>query len=1035
MKKLTRFSVNFPITVLMIVLAIVLFGIISFEKLGVDLFPDLNNPRVFVELDAGESPPEEMERQFVEDIEALAMQQRDVIEVSSVCKVGSALITVEYSWDKDMDEAYLDLQKALTFNSQDDDLDEFNITRYDPNASPVLIVSMSHNTITDMDDLRKVGESYIRNELIRLEGVADVELSGDEEKEIVINTNNYLLEAHDLTTDDIVTQISNFNSNVSGGSIVELGTQYTIKGVSLLDNITDIENIIVGYTDEDDDSDNDDETSSIDRTPVFLKNVAKISYQNADPVNIVRINGKSCIGLSVYKETKFNTVKAVEDILERFEDIKKALPGYEFTIIQNQGNYITESINEVEDTALYGIILAVIVLYVFLRRINTTIIVSIAIPVSIIATFSLMYFNGLTLNIMTLGGLALGAGMLVDNAIVVLENIFRNMEAGMSVKEAAINGTAQVGGAITASTITTIVVFVPIVYLHGASGELFKDQAWTVVFALVSSLFVAILFIPMLVDKLIKNKPTEKVSSKSLQFNGYTKLLNRILDRKGIVILAAVILMAGTVLLFPFIGSEFMPKSETNEFSIELQLPEGTELNKTSATTVNIENIITQFLGDNLQTIFSRIGPSPDANDDEQTIFEGENTATIKVILAEDSKLSSETIISSLGKILNDIPDIEAEFVRDETALISILGTDEAPVVVEVKGEDLDVIEEITAKVKERMVNMNILFNVNTSIEGGTPAIDVVIDRYRAGLNDITVDEISSQLNDQLSGQDAGEMEYEGEMKNIVIKVPEVSLSEFNDIIIEGSDADFSIEELADIEIVSSPKEIYRRDQNRIAKITSQIKGDEALDKVVKQIENQISDINIPSNYQVLITGEEEMRKESMENLTFALLLSIVLVYMVLASQFESLIHPFTILLTIPLAGVGAILFLLVFGQTLNMMAYIGIIMLIGIAVNDSIILVDAINQYKRQGLPRRDAILQAGKHRIRPILMTTLTTILALLPLTLGFGQSASLRSSMALAVIGGLITSTILTLVVIPCVFDIFDHFKELVTRKGNQ
>lgn len=1021
----------------MIVLAVILLGIISFGKLGIDLFPDLNNPRIFVEIKAGEKPPEEMEKQFAENIESLSIRQKGATQVSSICRVGSAQIAVEYSWDTDMDEAFLDLQKTLTGYGQNAEIEEFNITQHDPNAVPVMIVGITHQSIEDMNELRKSAENYLRNELIRLEGIAEVKLSGQEEGEVLIETNSYLLGAHNLTTNDITARIQSFNRNVSGGSIVEMGRQYIIKGVSLLEDLDDLGNIIVGYKSpatqgipQVGQAQQQETAGNSENVPVFLKDVAAIKYQNKDPVNIVRINQERCIGLSIYKETKYNTVKAVKDLKVAFEDIKKALPGYEFIVIRDQGKFITSAIHEVEQTGLIGILLAIIILYLFLRRIGTTFIISIAIPVSIIATFNLMYFNGLTINVMTLGGLALGAGMLVDNAIVVMENIFRNMESGMSVRDAVIKGTAEVGGAITASTITTIVVFLPIVYLHGASGELFKDQAWTVAFSLLSSLFIAILVIPVLVHRFIK-KPPALAQKRSVQFKWYPPLLDKIIDRRWIVVSAAALLVAASVLLIPLVGSEFMPSTDIREFSLELELTEGTQLNRTTTTVQSIEQMIIDILGDELDVIYSQIGPSPETGSGEQAIFEDENTASIKIILNKEGELSSNAIISSLGEVLNAIPDLKVRFLKDETALQEILGTSDAPIEIEIQGDDFQEIEYITNEVLNLVEGMDQLYNVKTSIEEGYPEIEVIIDRLRAGMYNVDVNAISNQLMDQLMGKKAGELEDEGEMKDITIKLPDISLSQLHNTLIRSGNQTFPLSDLATIKTTVAPREIHRRNQVRIGRIMAQYRDDIAFDHLIHKLEEQISEIELPADYRIQVVGEELKRKESMSSLTFALLLSIILVYMVLASQFESLVHPFTILLTIPLAGVGAVLIFFIMGLSFNIMAYIGIIMLVGIAVNDSIILVDVVNQRIRDGMARKEAIIEAGKIRIRPILMTSITTILALLPLTFGFGESASLRSPMALAVIGGLVTSTLLTLVVIPCVYYVLDQLKDILSR----
>ncbi len=1018
MKKLTEFAIRYPVTVTMLILAIVLMGFISFGKLGTDLFPNLNNPRIYVEIQSGERPPEEIEKLFVDPIESVCIRQKDVTGVSSVTRVGMAQITVDYSWKKDMDQAFLELQKALGSFGQGSGIDEIQITQHDPNESPVMLIAMQHDNIHDMNELRLVGENYIRNELVRLEGVADVQLEGQEQKEVLIETNTYLLNAFGITTSEITSQIQNYNRNVSGGSIVEMGTQYVIKGVSIFEKIDDIRNLIVGFRTQ------TNSDGSTQRVPVFMREVATVTLATKDPVNIVRFNGERAIGLAIYKEPKFNTVQAVEQLDEAFVNITRALPGYRFQVIQNQGEYIASSIGEVQQTALIGILFAIFVLFLFLRRLGTTLIASLAIPISIIATFNLMYFNGLSINIMTLGGLALGAGMLVDNAIVVMENIFRNMQAGMTVKDAAIEGTSEVGGAIVASTLTTIVVFLPIVYLHGASGELFKDQAWTVAFSLISSLVVALLVIPMLFSRFIK--PARKSDRvKAIGFKWYPVLLDKFLKFRWGIILLAVLLIGGAALLLQRVGSEFMPKAEAREFSMEVKLPEGTQLQRTEQAVKTLEKMIRDLMGSDLATLYTRVGPST-ASSTQKSVFENENTASIKVMLSPESSRSATGVISHLGTMFAQMADVEVIFIQDETALQATMGTDKAPVMVEVVGEDLDEVEKISSMVQNIMQQDEDLFNVETSIQPGAPEVEVVIDRYRAGVFNMTVDQISSQVNQVLAGVSAGEFDYEGEMTDIRIKLPDIEVRQLEDIELRSGNSQLRLADVASIRKVTAPKEILRTDQNRVAQLSAQLRGDKAFDKVIRELDIELGAIPLLPGYQIRQAGEEQQRRESMKSLGFALILSLVLVYMVLAAQFESLIHPFTIILTVPLAAVGTILLFFILGRSFDMMAIIGLIMLAGIAVNNSIILVDRINHIRQEGAGRREAILMAGQQRIRPILMTSLTTILALLPLTLGFGESASLRAPMALAVIGGLVTSTLLTLIVIPCVYDLLDRLK---------
>jgi HAE1 family hydrophobic/amphiphilic exporter-1 len=1029
MNRIAQFAVKYPVTVLMLVLGIVLLGFISFGKLGTDLFPDLNNPKIYIELKAGEKPPEEIEKNYVDQIESLSMRQSDVVQVSSVSQVGSATITVEYDWNKDMDEAFLDLQKELNSFSQNSDLEDFTISQYDPNASPVMIVGLKNPGITNMDELRKIAENYIRNELVRIEGVADVKLTGIEESEVVIETNKYILESFGITSDVIAAQISNYNRNVSGGSIVDMGLKYTVKGVSVLEDINDLENIVVGFKQTASSASSlgqsSSSTSVSGRVPVYLRDVATIKFLNKDPENIVTINGERCIGLSIYKEPKFNTVDAVKSLGIALTELEKALPGYQFIRVQDQGAYIHNAIGEVQNTLIIGILLAVFILYLFLRRIGTTLVISVAIPISIIATFNLMYFNHLTLNIMTLGGLALGAGMLVDNAIVVLENITRLREEGVQLKEAVIRGTGEVGGAITASTITTIVVFLPIVYLHGASGEMFKDQAWTVAFSLLSSLVVAMLVIPMLVSTLFSDKKRKVDMNPPLRFKWYERFLRNVVEKRTLVILLSVLLMVITGLLIPQLGSEFMPKSESAEFTVNLKLPEGTSLLRTESTATKTEGIIRELLGDKIKMIYCQAGADNNSSLKQTTGTKGENTATLKVLLTDDFAKRTEEAISLIGNYIKTIPDIEITFTREETALQSSLGTTEAPFSLEVSGKEYSELEKIVNESKAILMNNPGLYNITTSLDEGTPEVELAIDRFKTSYYNVTVESVINQIKNYLSGSAAGSFEKDGEMKDITIKLGDLSLHQLKDLLITAGSVKVPLSELAVIKTIVSPREITRRNQSRTCYVYAMVNRNTAFDKVVKEAETSLKQVVLPVDYKIEFTGEELKRKESMSNLSFALMLSLILVFMVLAAQFESIVQPFVIMLTIPLAGVGTILTFFLLGKTLNMMAYIGIIMLGGIAVNNAILLIDRINQLREYGIDKKEAIVLAGTQRIRPILMTSLTTILALLPLTIGIGDSASLRAPMALAVIGGMVSSTILTLVVIPCVYYVFDSF----------
>ena len=541
---------------------------------------------------------------------------------------------------------------------------------------------------------------------------------------------------------------------------------------------------------------------------------------------------------------------------------------------------------------------------------------------------------------------------------------------------------------------------------------------------------MAILVIPTLYERIFGRKKAVPLKNfSSVNIKGYSSFLKKLVEKRWWVILCSVILVAGTVFLLPFVGTEFMPKTDANTINVKIRMAEGTSLDRTSSTLENLENLVYDLAQDPECVIYTHVGPGASA---QNLDFEGENTASMKIQLSKASAVTPDYLAEVLAAYVDGVEGMELSFTQDENSLSSMMGTEDAPLVVEIKGEDLDLLAMLTEQVKTAVDSIDCLYNVESSLAGGAPEIIVTVDRALAGMNNINVSTIITQIQQHLDGRAAGQMDYKGDMRDINIKVPGVSLSDLNNMVITSGQKDFRLVELAQITESTAPKEIYRLNQNRVTRVTADIDESVSLDKAAQRTRQAVQGIELPQNYSITVTGEDERRAESMNSLLLALVLSIVLVYMVMASQFESLLHPFTILLTIPLALVGAVLMFLVTGITVNIMGIIGMVMLAGIAVNNSIILVDRIGQLKDAGLSLTDAIAEAGQQRIRPILMTSLTTILALVPMALGIGEGASLSSPMAIAVIGGLVTSTLLSLVVIPCVYYVFESAKIRITGK---
>lgn len=1031
---LPQFSVRYPVTVAMLMLGIAILGVISFDRLGTDLLPAIYNPRLVVELQSGERSPQEMEQRFARRLEGELGTVSKVVDVRTVCSLGRVLATATFSWGTDMDFALLDVQKKVASYESDPEVNRVTIARYDPQEEPVMIYALQSRGEHDLDELRRIGENVIKRALERLDGVARVQVYGGIKREVRVELNEYLLEAYGLTPSAINDKIRQANANASGGRLVQQDKAYLIKGIGNYTSVEDVAATVVGYkagatgVSSDSASTGAQQAGSqfaADKVPIYLSDVAKVSYAPEERTDIVRRNGHESVGFYIYKEAEDNTVRVAEQIAAEINRLAADSPGLAFSLIYSQARFIDKAIGEVKTSAVIGVILAVLILYVFLRNWGATVIISLAIPLSILATFTLMYFQNLTLNMMTLGGLALGSGMLVDNAIVVIENIFRRRQLGEAATEAAIHGASEVGVAIFASTLTTVVVFLPIVYVHGVAAELFRDQAWVVTYSLLASLVMAFLLIPPLASRLLA-KDSDVSKYQRLRFAFYDNALRWAMNHRGTVVLGALLLMGVSAALLPALGSEFIPRSSENQLQVDIDLPPGAPLEKTSAVLAGVEERIRQVLGDNIGSLFSTVNVRS-----SQSLFsgdeQGEHRASLTINLAADkSALTPEAAIGALRPNLN-LPDITTTFRIRETSLQQTIGSGGAPIVVEVRGSELPILQETSNRVAEALRQIKGLQNVETSFQTGRPEINLRIDRLLAASFGLDVQQISARVKERLAGEVVSDFYAEGEDRNIRVAFTPATLAELSDMPIRAaSGAVLRLRDISQLVPGEGPKEIQRHNQSRIAHVTAQLEKGIRLSSAVAAVDNIIANLPLQPDYELRFAGEEASREESFAQMKFALILSIILVYMVMAASFESMLHPFTILLTLPFAGVGVVFGLLLAREPLSVMAYIGVILLAGIAVNNAIVLVDYINRLRESGMSRREAIMQAGRDRLRPILMTTGTTILALLPLAVGLGEGARLRAPMAISVVGGLVTSTIMTLIVIPVVYELIDEVR---------
>lgn len=1013
---LAEFSTRYPVTVAMATFAVILLGWISFTKLGTDLLPDLQTPVVTIDLRSPGKAPREIEEQYTRRLERDVSTVRHVKRVHSVTRAGQTIVVAEFAWEADMDFALLDVQKKVTGYASDEDITMLDVTREDPQASSVLQLAISGGD--DIDALVGTVETIIKPKLESLDGIASAEREGGAQKEVRVILDPYLLETFGVTPSNIITRIQAANSDISGGTLRDGQQSYLVKAIGRLKDANDVNELIIGERRE---------VTTLGesgiRVPVRIKDIGKVSLEYAEKETIVRLDGTEGVGLAIYKESGKNTVLVVDSALDVVSQIQEDFPNLSIVVVENQANFIKNAIGEVEESALQGAILAIGVLLLALKSWRATLVIGVAIPISILATFTLMYFQNLTLNIMTLGGLALGAGMLVDNAIVVIENIFRHLEKGEEPQVAASKGASEVGVAILASTLTTVSVFLPIVYVQGLAGELFQDQAWTVAYSLMSSLVVAMTTVPMLSARLLKHLRSETVGE--LRSKRYRDMLEWVLNRKSLVIGFTLILLSFAGYSFFNLHSEFIPREDQGVFEIEMVLDEGSRLELTDKVSRRVGEIIHEVAGTSIKSIYVQSGNDPNRLSGTRSAT-GPNHAIITVTLSKENDLSANQLIGVLETHLQEIPGATFKYRLRETALEGILGEENAPVQVEVIGDNFDILSRLTVELKQNLAQNLALYNVQTSLQGGQPEVDLSIRDEVAAAFGLNTQSISRTVEQQLTGEIAGELSKDQRTRDIRVKYEDVDLSQLNQLRLETTGgAVLTLGDVVDMDIIEGPREILRENQRRVGRITAHLTEGYSLSQAVTGIEETLRNTILPSGYKISMGGEERERSESFENLSFALILSLILVYMVMASLFESLLHPFTVIFSVPLAGVGVVISFWIIQEPLSVMAYIGIIMLGGIAVNDAIVLVDRINQL-RETLGLREAILQGTQDRLRPILMTSATTILALLPMAMGFGEGAKLRAPMAIAVIGGLISSTLMTLVVIPIMYEFLDRIR---------
>jgi HAE1 family hydrophobic/amphiphilic exporter-1 len=1061
--RLIDFATRRRVTVVMCMVALCMFGFVSLSRMKVNLLPDLSYPTLTVRTELTGAAPLEIENLITRPVEEAVGIIRNVRQVRSVSRSGQSDVILEFLWGTDMDLAGIEVREKLDLLQLPLEAERPLLLRFDPSSEPVMRLALLDTAKAAAGSsgeerlkfLRRFAEDRLKPDLEAVEGSAAVKASGGFEDEIQVFVDQQKLAQLGLSIETIATRLRAENVNLSGGRL-EQGTQrFLVRTLNEFQSVEEMANAII---------------ASVDGQPVYLRDVATVTRGHKEREAVTRVNGRESIELAVYKEGDANTVQLADGIRARMELLSKSLPrDTELQAVYDQSKFIASAIAEVRDAALWGGLLTILVLYFFLRDARATLVTAIVIPVSVIGTFMLMYASDVTLNIMSLGGIALSVGMLVDNSVVILESITRKREAGMPAPEAARSGTSEVAMAVIASTLTSIAVFFPMVFISGVAGQLFRDQALTVTYGQVLSLLVGLTVVPMMVAGRHSgvtaghasqrpfgafsrgvtqvsswiNRGTNAISGFfRLIFTpfvwvtqtGYRKLEERYvpmlswaLAHRLKVVVAAVVLFGVSMAIVPQLGTELIPQLSQGEYTVDLRLPPGTPLNQTDRVVETAQRASQELGGVALSYSVAGTGNRLDAN----PVDSGENTGKLSVTLAAGSGRAEEAAsMTALREKLEQIAGLQYQFSRP--ALFSF----STPLEVVISGYDLDRLRAIADQVRDRMEESGAYTDIRSTVELGNPEIQIIFDQDRATRLGLVVRDVADRVVRSVRGEVATRYRLRDKQIDVLVRSVDsraASIEEIRSLIVNpGSAHPVPLNAIAAVTLASGPAEVRRIGQERVAVISAGYVGRD-LGAAVADLEGMLKGIALPPGITAYLSGQSEEMQDSFRSLAFTLALAVLLVYLVMASQFESLVQPFVILFTIPLGLIGVVWALFLTGTTINVVALIGLIMLAGIVVNNAIVLIDAVNQGRERGLEKRAAILEAGRVRLRPILITTVSTVLGLLPMAIGFGEGAEVRTPMAITVIGGISVSTLLTLVVIPVVYSLMTRERHALDVHG--
>lgn len=1003
-----------PVLTTVVYIIVIVIGLFSLWRLPIDLMPEITNPVITVITRYGNAGPQEMEELITRPLESSLAGVQGIEEISSTSSEGNSRIRVQFVWGTNLDEAVNDIRDRIdrVIGRLPDDIERPLIRKFDISAFPIIFLGVSSEL--DPIEIRDLIDNQVQYRLERCPGVASVDIRGSESREISVAFRASALEALKISPDMVVNTLEQENRNIPAGTVYKGNKEVVVRTFAEYSNLDDIRSAIITVR---------------DGVPVTIGDIAEIKDGLAEITSIDRINGKPGLRLAISKQSGVNTVSVSKGVLKEIERINLDIPQLHIIPLTNTAIFIENSIIGVGNSMIMGGIIAIIILLLFLRNMSSTIIIATTIPISIIATFALVYFCGLTLNMMTFGGLALGIGMLVDNAIVVLDNIFHHREKGGTATESALKGSSEVISAVTASTLTTLVVFFPVIFIKGISGIMFRQLAYVVSFSLACSLISALTLVPMLSSKFLKIENYRKKSFISSFFKFaedkynaleriYDKIIRWALKHRAFVVVTATSLFILAVFMIPMVGSELMPTADESEVRVNVEMEVGTRLEILDSTVVEIEKIINKNVPEAVY-VMSSIGGGGWSSS-------GGHTAEIRVSLVSKNKRkrSSSDVADGLRKALRGISGATLRVREGQGLFILRMGSNQGSSVdVELRGRDLETGQRLANQIAKLVAQIPGVTDAKVSREAGMPEYTVKIDRKKAADLGFTAYQIGSAVQTAMGGTQATAIRRDGREYNIMVRLAKserMNVEQLGNLaIVNKNGISVTLQNIAEVIEANGPVQIERRDRERIINVSVNYAGRD-MGSVVNDLRAKISEVSIPSDFAILVRGDYEEQQEAFRELLVGVLMAIALVYLVMAAQFESFKDPLIVLVSIPVALIGVVAILYASSTPFSIQAYIGCIILAGIVVNNAIVLIDFMNRLRREdGLELQTAIVAAGVRRLRPILMSTSTTVLGLLPLALALGEGGETQAPMARVVVGGLLTSTLITLVLVPVIY----------------